>query len=242
MMHCHCLDIETSSLCNRRCSTCIRNSNPDRAVVSAWFKQTLMPMETIKAILDQAVSGGFRGGVILSHYNEPLLDPRIADIAILAKSYETFSVRLVTNGDLLTPELASKLDGVLDGITISLYMPAGPERKKRQAWFKSLFKKTHPFVKTGVHGMVHWHPDGKPAARINDPCHRPRRITINHRGQYLLCCDDMTGHFGLGTFPAVSLTEYWYGRSRARIVARLEKSGGRRAFPYCATCPREDCT
>jgi len=238
MKHCYGLDIETSSLCNRRCATCIRNSNPNREEMADWFEQRLMPMETIKAILDQAVAARYHYGVILSHYNEPLLDPRLVEIATLARSYRRFLVRLVTNGDALTPELASRLDGVLNDITISLYMPAGKERERKRELLKSLFRKTRLFITDGVHGIVHFHPAGNPARVINDPCLRTKRMIINHRGQYLLCCDDVTGHFDLGRFPETSLVDYWRGQKRREIVERLANAGGRKFHPYCMTCPR----
>lgn len=238
MRHCSWLDIETSSLCNRRCVTCMRNSNPNREEVADWFEQRLMPMEMIKGIFDQAVAAGFRGYVILSHFNEPLLDPRIVDIAKMAKSYRRFYVRFVTNGDLLTQSLAGSLDGVLDEITISLYLPEGKERDERFKWFISLFGKTRVKITSGVHSVVHFHPSAWNVNRENDPCLRTRRMIINHRGQYLLCCDDMLGHFDLGTFPELGLRDYWHSEKRLKIIRELEQAGGRMKYQYCAICPR----
>lgn len=238
--HCHMIDIETSSACNRQCRLCIRNSNPNRHEVTDWFTQHLMPMEVIEEILSQAAVNEFRHSIIVSHYNEPLLDPRIVEIARLAKSYDMFSVRLVTNGDRLTPQLAGQLDGVLDEITISLYLRRGARRQQKKKELSSLFSKTKPHITNGVHGMVHFHPEGNVAAVVDQPCHRTTRLIINHRGQYLLCCDDMIGHFSLGVFPQVALEEYWNGQKRAEIVNTLSHPGGRKEFPYCRTCPRVD--
>ena len=67
------LDFETIGNCNRRCITCMRNSHPDREAISSWFSGDLLSMDVIKAALDECSVGGFRGGVCLSHYNEPLM-------------------------------------------------------------------------------------------------------------------------------------------------------------------------
>jgi molybdenum cofactor biosynthesis enzyme MoaA len=115
------LDLETISSCNRTCPTCIRNSHPDKKAISSWFEVNYLPLEVITEALDQCVALGFTGGVCLSHYNEPLMDERIAEIAALAKSYGQFSeVFMNSNGDFLTEELAKDLDGHLDKIIVSL--------------------------------------------------------------------------------------------------------------------------
>jgi len=100
------LDLETISTCNRVCPTCIRNSHPDREAVASFFTPNYLPMDVIHEAFEQSIKMGFRGSVILSHYNEPLMDERLPEIAKLAKSYPFKSVFLNTNGDFITEELA----------------------------------------------------------------------------------------------------------------------------------------
>jgi hypothetical protein len=64
------------------------------------------------------------------------------------------------------------------------------------------------------------------------------RVVINHRRQYLLCCDDVIGNFDLGTFPETSIKDYWFGEKHMEIMNNLKSIGGRLLHPYCATCPR----
>jgi molybdenum cofactor biosynthesis enzyme MoaA len=152
------LDLETVSICNRRCPTCIRNSHPDKSKTESFFKKNLLPWNVIKEALDQCADLGFTGGVCLSHYNEPLLDDRLVQIAMLVKSYDMFSpIFLHTNGDKLHDVLAKGLDGFLDRIHISFYDEEGKE--ERAKWTKSLFRVTevvnltmsdHIPIKTGV--------------------------------------------------------------------------------------------
>lgn len=228
------IDIETSSACNRVCRTCLRNMYPDRARVRPLFEQNLMPMDTIAAILDECRTLDYKDKVCLCHWNEPLMDPRIVEIAKLAKSYGRFFVYFVTNGDFLTAELAAQLDGVLDRIIVSVY---DGDRREYARKLKAAFKTTSTQVK-GDHRIAHYNPNA--VAIPERPCRPvPRRLIINHAGEYLLCCEDLVGEFYLGKFPDLSLKEYWFGGKHERILQDLAAAGGRKKYPYCATCPMD---
>ena len=124
-------NFEIFSLCNRTCPTCIRNSHPDRQALQSWFELEYLPIKVIKDALEQCIDLGFIGSVCLSHYNEPLMDERISDIARMVRNYDQFSkVYFHSNGDLLNEDLASDLDGALDEIIFTLYMNE-PVKSKR---------------------------------------------------------------------------------------------------------------
>jgi hypothetical protein len=236
------IDFETMSNCNRVCPTCIRNSHPDREAVSSWFGANYLPEETIYEALEQALEMGFTGDVCLSHFNEPLMDERIPRIAGVAKAYERFNrVFLNTNADFITEEMAAELDGNLDRMIVSLYM-GEPVKSKRAAWIPTLFKKTEIVFTTAEHIPSHFSPAfpvKELAERYRDSnCLEPAmRVIINHRRQYLLCCEDVIGNFKLGYFPDIGLKEYWFGR-HAEIQNTLANQGGRRWHPYCESCPK----
>ncbi|MHA2029073.1 MAG: radical SAM/SPASM domain-containing protein [Candidatus Kariarchaeaceae archaeon] len=238
------IDFETVSSCNRFCPTCIRNSHPDRIKLKSWFEPNYLSIDIIKEALDQCVEIGFTGGVCLSHYNEPLMDDRIAEIARLVKSYNQFHpIFLNTNGDFLEENLARSLDGVLDRILVSLYM-SEPLKSQRAELLKSFFNKTDAqMITMSDHIATHFSPkfDVEALAKkhINHPCGEPRiRVIINHRRQFLLCCDDVIGNFDLGTFPETSIEEYWFGNKHMKIMNDLRYVGGRNNYSYCASCPR----
>jgi hypothetical protein len=213
-------------------------------LLQPWFERNYLPIETIQMALDEVVEMGFTGGICLSHYNEPLMDERIVEIAQLAKSYGVFEpIFLNTNGDFLTEGFAQSLDGILDKMLISLYMPE-PIKSKRAKWIKSLFHTTEaiPLIQSD-HIATHYSPafDVVRLAEehINNKCHEPQiRVVINHQREYLLCCDDVVGNFDLGTFPEISIKDYWFGEKHQRIANDLKVNGGRRKHPYCASCPR----
>lgn len=238
------VDFETISTCNRTCPTCLRNSHPDREALSDWFEPNYLDVEVIKDALDQVIGLGFTGGVCLSHYNEPLMDERLSEIASMARAYPQFdTVYFHSNGDYLTEDMAKDLDGRLDRIVFSLYMDE-PKKSARKEWIYSLFSKTKIDVITqSDHIATHFSPafDIKALIEKNHmkPCSEPQmRVVINHRRQYLLCCDDVIGNFGLGTFPETSIEEYWFGEYHMKIMNDLKNTGGRLMHPYCATCPR----
>lgn len=236
------IDFETISTCNRACPTCIRNSHPNRNAVSPWFEETLLPIWVIDEALKQCQEMGFAGGVCLSHYNEPLLDRRIVELVELVKSHGYY-VFFNTNGDFLTEELAKELEGLLDRIIVSLYMDE-PVKSKRAEWIYSLFSKTEAQVSLTSHMVTHFSPDPRLGEMIER--HKGRacqaepstRVIINHRREYLLCCEDVIGNFNLGTFPELGIGEYWFGQHHASIVENLNEMGGRLKYPYCSTCPR----
>jgi len=222
------LSIETSSLCNRKCPTCIRNSHPNREFMQSWFEPNFMPIYMINDILKEAKAfKKYRWVISLSYYNEPTMDPRLVEIIKLVRSYG-FQLEFVTNGDFLSKDLASKLDGLLDVILVSGY----ENRKIKKAYFKTLFSKTELRVKNHWHKHTHFSPNQLPEAK----CLTENRLIINHKGEYLLCCDDF-GSFDLGKFPEIGLKDYWYGDKRTKITKDIA-AGNRSKYEYCKSCPR----
>lgn len=230
--------LETSSMCNRVCPTCIRNSTPDRDSVADWFNESYLPMETIEELFRQLGRGRFICSLYLSFYNEPLLDSRILDIATMAKAYgkQRIRVALVTNGDFLTPELASKLDDVLTWIEISIYKNGRRRIHRSTVYFESLFKKAR-VVTRSKHIVSHYNS----ACVLTDEtlCSQHlNRLVINHKGEYILCCEEMIPHFGLGKFPDTSIIDYYWGEKRSAVIQDLHVDGKRQLYPYCKICPR----
>lgn len=239
------LHFETIGNCNRTCPTCIRNSHPDRLAVNSWFTNNLLEEDLVYQATEEAVGMGFRGSIILSHYNEPLMDKRLPRIAHKIRDYYSGDVFLHTNGDFLNEQLAAELDGALDHIQVTLYMD-NEKAAKRAAWIKSLFKHTKANVNASnssynPHMTTHFSPLPNLSDLILEkqslPCTLTNNVIINHRRQYLLCCDDVTGNFGLGTYPEISIKEYWSGKS-AEIRATLANPGGRFSYDHCRICPK----
>lgn len=239
------LDFETISSCNRVCPTCIRNSWPDRKAVQSWFEPHYMPFENFSAVLDQAIDAGYRGGICTSHFNEPTMDERLPDFVAEARRRDVFKIIFFnTNGDYLNEDLANRFeDAGLDRIIVTLYMDE-PIKSKRKVWIESLFHKTECFVITqSKHIASHFSPDydipAIIAQNIDHDCKEPAmRAILNHRSQWLLCCEDLIGNFGLGSFPEVSFTDFWFGDAHTKVYNDLLETGGRRKYAHCSLCPK----
>lgn len=235
------LDLETKSTCNRTCPTCLRNSHPDRDRVKSWFSSRYMPMEVIKDAVLQCRDLGFTGRVCLSHFNEPLMDERLPEIAEFVHPY--FKTFFNTNGDFFSQEIANKLDGLVDRIIVSLYMDE-PIKSKRAEWIPSLFNHTQIDIVTDpTHATTHYSPNPNLQElidkQIDSTCGQPLiHCIINHEGKFLLCCDDFVGNFEFGNFPEVSIEDYWYDSRHMEMVKILSQAGGRKNYSYCSICPR----
>lgn len=236
------MDFETIGSCNRLCSTCIRNSHPNPKAVESWFGKNYLPEELIYSAIDEGIAMGFRGGVCLSFYNEPTMDERLPQIAHKVRAYPQLStVHMNSNADFITPELAAELDGALDFIIVTLYM-GEPIKSERAAWLPTLFEKTKLRITDRPHEPTHFTPAYNLEKLITIAqklsCDQPTiRLTINHRREYMLCCDDLIGNFQLGTYPEIGIEEYWNGR-HASIADVLAVPGGRAFHHYCMSCPR----
>jgi radical SAM protein with 4Fe4S-binding SPASM domain len=237
------LEIETKASCNRTCEGCIRNSHPNREVVKPWFDDNArMETATLERLLGEAWNMGFRGTVCLQHYNEPLQDPRIAELGSLVKRTGFSRVFMCTNADLMDEARAAELDGVFDEMLVALYMNE-PVKSRREAWLRTLFKSTKLTFTGGTHIATHFSAafpvEWMANRNIKNPCSEPlRRLIINHRGDMLMCCDDMTGNFDLGNVREKSLEELWFSDRHQDMVLALQKRGGRSVHPHCESCPR----
>jgi radical SAM protein with 4Fe4S-binding SPASM domain len=250
------LEIETRSTCNRRCAACIRNSHPDREAIRSWFEENELSLDAIYRVMCQVREMGCRT-VALQHYNEPLEDKRLAHIAAMARSIGFESILAATNADLMTPERATELDGKFDRLDVALYPTSqhpykrlsnpemvGPEEHQaREAWLRSLFHRTRLNVVLTPHVPSHFspiHPVAELAARYaSHPCHEPTsRMIVNHRGDMLMCCQDVIGHFGLGSVHDTSVDKLWYSERHQSFVRALSKDGGRSVHPHCLSCPQ----
>ena len=171
------------------------------------------------------------------------MDERLPAIAQLVKDYG-YKAYINTNGDYITGELAKKLDDVFEEIIITLYM-GEPIKSQRAKWLVTLFSKSKiQIITQSDHIPSHYSPafdvKGLADQYRENPCHEPEmRIIINHRRQYLLCCEDVIGNFGLPKFPDVGLSDFWYGEYHQEIMKKLQKdAGGRHWHSYCESCPK----
>ena len=106
------LSIETTSLCNARCTIC---AHPDMKRAKGNMKT-----ELVKSLIKQAGQGEVNK-LFLSGFGEPLIDKRLPEFVEYAKKQNIDNISIVTNGYLLTPQIAGSLvDSGLNEIIISM--------------------------------------------------------------------------------------------------------------------------
>lgn len=107
--------IETSNICNARCSFC---ANP-----SMKRKKIIMDDNTFNTIIDRVVDEDIPVESFILHLNgEPMTDPELVSrIRILRRKFPAARLRFTTNFSLATPHVADELiTSGLNDITISL--------------------------------------------------------------------------------------------------------------------------
>jgi radical SAM protein with 4Fe4S-binding SPASM domain len=225
------LEIETSSFCNKSCSTCLRSCYPDKTRISSWLKQNFLDEKLVYDIINQAVKLSFKGELGLSHYNEPVLDNRIWVFGKYAKEKNVFSkITFCSNGDFL--DNMEKFDGIFDEIIVS----REPED------FENLFLKTKIRFTGGKHVIKHFSPDKNLKQTIEQMSNKPclqgyQGMYINHLGEMLMCCTDLIGHFNLGNVKENTLEELWYSEKHQNLLLNLEKENSRIQYSHCSICP-----
>jgi len=104
--------VEPTTGCNLSCRTCVRHS---------WDEPTgFMEMESYRALIRGLSQVPSLNRVSFWGFGEPLLHPDIVEMVSLAKGLGA-STDLITNGLLLTRELAERLvEAGLDRLTVSI--------------------------------------------------------------------------------------------------------------------------
>ena len=106
------IDIESASNCQMKCPMCY-------TTYLEPGKKGIMKFDLYKRIIDQAIEGKSYS-VKISWRGEPLLNNRILDMVKYAKESGVKEVAMLSNGELLTSELAEQLvDAGLDWISFS---------------------------------------------------------------------------------------------------------------------------
>ena len=111
--------IETHSKCNRSCWFC------PNSVVDRHSENIIMDDSLFHKILNELSQIDYDGDLSFSVYNEPLIDPNIADRRIrpARKKLPYAKLHFDTNGDFITTDIISNLaSSGLDRLQISIYV------------------------------------------------------------------------------------------------------------------------
>ena len=106
------VQIESTNLCNAKCVFCPRDEMHRR--------QGVMDMDLFTKVVDECASLGITH-VRMHNYGEPFLDKQLVEKVRYAKRRGIAEVGMISNGSLITEELArGMIDAGLDAINISV--------------------------------------------------------------------------------------------------------------------------
>ncbi|MFA5724337.1 MAG: radical SAM/SPASM domain-containing protein [Candidatus Pacearchaeota archaeon] len=210
------VNLEISTACNRKCAYCPNSIFPRGEIKN----QRLMDLELINKILDELGKLNFKGKINTCHYNEPLLDKRLPEIAKLIKQKVPKCKLIInSNGDYLTEELENNLkkSGV-DKISVS-------EHKDPNYKFNPMNNRC---------GLVN---------PINLDLY-PRclfdtiELIIDVDGNVKICCNDYIGENIMGNLNKQSIVEIW--NSELFVKTRKDLRDWNFSLPMCKRCLNEN--
>lgn len=205
--------IETRTDCNNHCSFCPHAFNKKSLGVMEWNCYT--------TIIDQLCEIGYNGRVALMLSNEPLLDDRLENMIVYAKSKsQRLFLDITTNGRLLTVELVDNLFRLgLDNININDYR--GDRDKYPEKWSPNIASiyvayGNNPKVNFKLRRLDEILPNyaGNIPQTFNKEefgfCNYPfRKLAIAYNGNVLLCCDDFMYDSCFGNVMNEELIDCW---------------------------------
>jgi GTP 3',8-cyclase len=199
------VNLETSSSCNRKCSYCPVSRFPR--------PQSNLSMKAIFKIAANLKQIGFKGEIAFTGYNEPLMDSRIVEIIkVFRNALPKNKLIIYTNGDFLTAPLLKKLNqwGVLFNISIHEgKQPALHNNKElnvRRNMQERILSTRAGLVEVKHPQNLRW-------------CILPKtQITIDYKGNVILCSDDYFSSVVWGNIKKQGLMQIWSKYKKARLL------------------------
>lgn len=225
------ISIETINYCNRKCSFCPLSLKP--------LPKKIMEEKLFYKIIGDLTEMKFNGTIIMSHYDEPLLDKRLLSfIRYARKKLKDAKICFFTNGDLLTPECAKEyLCNGTDEIIVSQHdkMPSKQIMElKRYEWMKKIhFSKVTEdsiFILNSRCGSVNIKSLNPLSCSLNG-------MFIRADGISTLCCNDYYNEVSFGTVNDISVGRIWNDIRYRK--ARKDLKRGIFNFDICKRCRGE---
>ena len=235
------VEIETINRCNGECGFCPVNRHLDPRSYAR------MTDGLFRSIIDQLRELDFRRSLYLFSNNEPLLDTRIVDFAAYAREQLPHaSVRMYSNGVVLTKELFAQLIPHVDVFTVNNYCEdfrLAPHLEEIHA-----FAQTDPGMAAKLHLVMRYQREIMTSRGGLSPnkqdilsrtlsvgCLLPaRQLIIRPDGKLSLCCNDALGKMTLGDLNERSIADIWFGEEYAALRRTVLESRG--ALELCRNC------
>lgn len=202
------VEIETVSICNRKCSYCPNYSIQRPA---GYMREDLF-----YKIIDELAEINFKGRFSPHFYGEPLLDKRIVRfITYTRNTLPNACIKLFTNGDLLTYELFLKLlNAGVDVFRIAqhdeqpsitmtnIFQKIDKKTIDKHVEYIRYFDNDKLLMNRG--GLIEVKHDAKMKC-----CDYVSGITIDYEGNMLLCCQDFMSKYKFGNLKTERIMAVW---------------------------------
>ncbi len=242
------VEIETTTICNRKCVYCPNYTSP-RAPAR-------MADSTFYTIIDSLARGNFKGRISPHFYGEPLTDDRLTSfIKHIRHRLPKVQIKLYTNGDLLTVDKYIELKNA--GVDIFRISQHSEEPSDAMAGLSAYFKESRtgrsdieyldyhgsynkeerPAAFPGSHLRPEFTNRGglvKAGSANRKYCYYVDQMTIDYEGNAVLCCNDYNSSIVFGNVTKRDLFEIWNDKKYAK--ARKMISGGKWLFEICKKC------
>jgi len=215
------INIETTTLCNRRCKYC-PNSIFERSLEK---NEKFMPEHVFRKIINDLKCIHFTGRISPHLYGEPLLDKRI--VSLMRYAHEVLpkaTLEMYTNGDFLNIEIIESLyEAGVHNYAISLHgnKKERDASRKRISYFIQYFKNEQKCISidfidldskynfSNRGGLIRVKNESR-QIRCKEPTNP---LVINYRGDVLLCCNDYLDKVTFGNVMTETLINIWNSNS-----------------------------
>ena len=244
------VEISDSGTCNRTCIFCPRS---DTEWISKFDKKEFIKTELHEKICKELSENNYKGIVVYSGFNEPLLNKKCYEnIARTRKYLPDAQIELITNGDVLNIKNIKRLfESGLSTLLISVY--DGPEDMKK---FKTMCKDANLNEKQHVIRNRYLPPEKdfgitisnrgglmdkaghsikSLKKSINEPCYYPSyNFFIDYNGDVLMCSHDWGKKNILGNLNNDTIMNIWLSENAKK--SRLNLINSNRNFSPCNVC------
>lgn len=236
--------IETTSVCNRRCSFC---PNADDKLRSERPQQE-MDDQVFRRIIEGLAEVNYRDVISFQHYGEPLMDSHLEErIEFSRMLLPNAYLKIKSNGDLLSPERFRSLRSAgLDEAFVTNYND--PSKTSPNVERILAYLEEHPEQKEHLnirHGISYYFNRGglmdiPKAKRVELKHCNPESHIMNFDvlGNVVLCSNDYLGQVRLGNVMEQGVMDIWDSDRYKQLRQEIRRGEFREEI--CKKCTSPD--
>lgn len=238
------IEIETLNRCNSTCEFCPVNKNADTREL------TKMKDEVFEKIIKDLQAVDYSGTLNLFSNNEPFLDKRIINFAIMAREHlPNAFIQIITNGTALNVKKVLDVLPHLSYLVINNYAFEMKLHSNVQEIYDEI-SANHPELAPKVNIGYRLLTEFKSTRAGNAPNRKKKKeavptfvsrcaypffqMVIRPDGRVSLCCNDALGQMTLGNVSDQNVIDVWQNKIRKNLQTKMLR--GRDTIPLCKKC------